>query len=49
MIGARDNADAINGARRSWHGATLDMMEIWNGEKYVSLKPAPVEFFELSW
>ncbi len=40
MIGAKDHDDALNEANRSLSAgkATIDNLEIWNGEKYISIK-----------
>ena len=36
MIGARDDADALNEARRSTNEpVTLDKLEVWNGIEYL--------------
>ncbi len=39
MIGAVDTADALNEAERSIRPTipTIDKLEVWNGEKYVSI------------
>jgi len=39
LIGAVDNKDALNEANRSLEvpNATVDNLEIWNGEKYVKV------------
>lgn len=38
MIGAKDDTDALNEARRSTDDAvTADKLEIWNGSEYVSV------------
>lgn len=39
MIGAKDDTDALNEARRSTDDAvTADKLEIWNGTNYVQVK-----------
>jgi hypothetical protein len=39
MIGARDNADAMREARRSYPSSASAQLEIWNGVKYVPATP----------
>lgn len=34
MIGARDDADALNEARRSDPAAKIEDLQIWNGAEY---------------
>ena len=34
MIGAKDNTDALNEARRSTQGVIIDNLEVWNGSQY---------------
>lgn len=43
MIGAKDHADAINEANRSLSqkAASMDKLQIWDGEKYVSVLTTP--------
>lgn len=39
MIGAKDDTDALNEARRSTDDAvTADKLEIWNGTNYVPVR-----------
>ena len=39
MIGAKDDTDALNEARRSTDDAvTADKLEIWNGTNYVQVR-----------
>lgn len=38
MIGARDHADAMSEARRSYEGSKVDDLEIWNGNEYVAVE-----------
>jgi len=35
MIGARDDADALREARRSWPEAASESMQVWDGRRYV--------------
>lgn len=35
MIGARDHDDAMREARRSWDGARIADLEVWDGARYV--------------
>lgn len=42
MIGATDNADALSEARRSTdQPVTIDRLQVWNGEAYTDIAPAP--------
>ncbi len=41
MIGARDDADALNEAKRSYDKATREGLQVWNGESYANLGAAP--------
>jgi hypothetical protein len=34
MIGAKDDLDALNEAKRSTQGVIIDNLEIWNGKQY---------------
>jgi hypothetical protein len=38
MIGAKSDDDALNEARRSWPGATPDLISRWNGNQYVPIE-----------
>ena len=40
MIGAVNDDDALNEARRSWSGAEMKHIERWDGEQYVPVKDA---------
>jgi hypothetical protein len=37
MIGARDDADALNEASRSTDEIKPENLEVWNGERYVHI------------
>ena len=43
MIGARDDADALREARRTWSGSRVEDLQRWDGTQYVPVqaKPAP--------
>lgn len=36
MIGAKDDLDALNEARRSTGAVTPDRLQVWNGAEYVN-------------
>ena len=39
MIGARDDADALKQARRTWSGSRVEDLERWDGKQYVKVQP----------
>ena len=39
MIGARDDADALKEARRTWSGSRIEDLERWDGKQYVKVQP----------
>ena len=39
MIGARDDADALKEARRTWSGSRIEDLERWDGKQYAKVKP----------
>lgn len=40
MIGAHDNADALNEASRSTDDPiNIEHLQIWNGQKYINVAP----------
>lgn len=43
MIGARDDNDAMNEARRSTANPTIEDLQVWNGTAYVPCKAPPSE------
>lgn len=38
MIGARDDADALREARRTWSGSRGEDLQRWNGTQYVPVQ-----------
>lgn len=45
MIGAKDNADALNEARRTDASAQSEWLQIWNNDKYVPITATMGELF----